>query len=192
MTPTPQAVSKMQLIVDLFPIILFFVVYSVYDSIYLATAALMGAMGVQIAIQWIKHRTVSKMLLISGGVVVLFGGATLVLREPIFIQWKPTIANWLFALAFLVSRYVGDKTLIQRMLGEAVELPVAAWRQLNWFWISSFTLLGAANIYVVYNYSEETWVRFKLASIIVFTLVSMIATAFWIWKYLPKETQSES
>jgi intracellular septation protein len=182
----------MQLLVDLFPIILFFTVYTVNGSIYMATGALMGAMVLQIGLQWFRHRTVSKMLLISGAVVLIFGGATLILRNPIFIQWKPTIANWLFAIAFLGSRYIGDKTLIQRMLGEAIEMPTAAWRQLNWIWIASFFILGAVNIYVIYNYSEETWVRFKLVSIIVFTLVSMVITAAWIWKHLPKETQNES
>ena len=182
----------MQLLVDLFPIVLFFVVYTAYGSIYLATAALMGAMALQVGLQWIRHRKVSKMLLISSIVVLLFGSATLILREPIFIQWKPTIANWLFALAFGASRYIGDKTLIHRMLGEAIDLPLTAWRQLNWMWVANFAVLGTANIYVVYNYSEETWVRFKLASIIVFTLLSMIITAFWIWKHLPKEQQNES
>lgn len=182
----------MQLLVDLFPIILFFTVYTVNGSIYLATAALMAAMVVQIAYQWFRHHTVSKMLLISSAVVLIFGSATLILRNPLFIQWKPTIANWLFALAFLGSRYIGDKTLIERMLGEAVEMPKAAWRQLNWIWIASFFVLGAANIYVIYNYSEETWVRFKLASIIVFTIISMAITAAWIFKHLPKEQQNES
>jgi intracellular septation protein len=192
MSPTFATTLNMQLLVDLFPIILFFTVYMVNGSIYLATAALMGAMVLQIAVQWFRHRTVSKMLLISGAVVILFGGATLILRNPIFIQWKPTIANWLFAAAFLGSRYIGEKTLIERMLGEAVEMPTAAWRQLNWIWIASFFLLGAINIYVIYNYSEATWVKFKLVSIIVFTVVSMLITAAWMWRHLPKETQNES
>lgn len=182
----------MQLFVDLFPVILFFAVYFLYDSIYLATAALMGALTLQIGVQWIRHRTVSKMLLISGGVALLFGGATLVLQNAIFIQWKPTIANWLFAAAFLASRYVGKQTLIQRLLGESIELPSAVWRQLNWMWIVNFFLLGAANIYVVYNYSEATWVRFKLISIIAFSLVSMVITAVWIWRHLPEQPQNES
>jgi intracellular septation protein len=192
MSPTFATTLNMQLLVDLFPIILFFTVYMVNGSIYVATAALMGAMVLQIAVQWFRHRTVSKMLLISGAVVILFGGATLILRNPIFIQWKPTIANWLFAAAFAASRYIGKKTLIERMLGEAVEMPTAAWRQLNWIWIASFFLLGAINIYVIYNYSEATWVKFKLVSIIVFTVVSMLITAAWMWKHLPKETQNES
>jgi intracellular septation protein len=192
MSPILATAQSMQLLVDLFPIILFFTVYMVNGSIYIATAALMGAMVLQIAFQWFRHRTVSKMLLISGAVVILFGGATLILRNPIFIEWKPTIANWLFAAAFIGSRYVGEKTLIERMLGEAVEMPKAAWRQLNWIWVGNFFLLGAINIYVVYNYSLATWVKFKLISIIVFTVVTMVITATWIWKHLPKEPQNES
>ena len=182
----------MQLLVDLFPIILFFAVYSIYGSIYLATGALMAAMVLQIGLQWIRHRTVSKMLLISGGVALLFGGATLILRNPIFFQWKPTIANWLFAVAFVISRYFGKATLVEKMLGEAVELPKNVWHQLNWIWVANFALLGAANLYVVYNYSEQIWVRFKLISIIASSLLAFVVTILWIWKHVPDEPQEES
>jgi intracellular septation protein len=182
----------MQLFVDLLPVILFFAVYFIYDSIYAATAALMAVLGIQIAIQWVRHRKVSKMLLISGGAAILLGGATLILQNPIFVQWKPTIANWAFAVAFVASRYIGKKTLIERMLGESIELPAAVWRQLNWMWSINFFVLGAANLYVVYNYSEETWVRFKLISIIVFSLISMVMTAIWIWRHMPEQQRNES
>ena len=192
MLANPQAYKNMQLLIDLLPIILFFAVYFIYDSIYLATAVLMAAMGLQIAVQWIRHRTVSKMLLISGGAALLLGGATLVLRDPTFVQWKPTIANWAFALAFIAARYFGDKTLLQRMMGEAVELPQNVWRQLNWIWVANFALLGAANLYVVYNYSEPTWVKFKLASIIVSMALCLLITVAWIWRHLPEQPQNES
>lgn len=182
----------MQLVVDLFPIILFFAVYSIYGSIYMATAALMVAMALQIAYQWLRHRKVSRMLLISGGAALLLGGATLILRNPIFVQWKPTIANWAFAIAFIGARYIGNKTLLERMMGEAVELPQNVWRQLNWVWVANFAALGAANLYVVYKYSEATWVRFKLASIIASTLLCFLVTIFWIWRHLPEQPQKES
>lgn len=182
----------MQLFVDLLPIILFFAVYSIYGNIYLATATLMVAMAVQIAVQWVRHRKVSKMLLISGGAALLLGGATLILRNPIFVQWKPTIANWAFAIAFISTRYVGNKTLLERMMGDSIELPVNVWRQLNWVWIANFALLGAANLYVVYNYSEATWVKFKLASIIASTLFCFVITVAWIWRHLPEQAQKES
>jgi len=182
----------MQLLVDLLPIILFFAVYSIYGNIYLATATLMAVMAAQIAIQWIRHRKISKMLLISGGAVLVLGGATLILRNPIFVQWKPTIANWAFAIAFIGARYVGDKTLLERMMGESIELPASVWRQLNWVWVANFALLGAANLYVVYHYSEAAWVKFKLYSIIASTLFCFVVTVAWIWKHLPEQPQKES
>jgi intracellular septation protein len=192
MAPDFATIQDMQLLVDFFPIVLFFAVYSIYDSIYLATGALMAAMTIQIAVQWFRHRHLNKMLLISGGVVLLFGTATLVLQDAIFIQWKPTIANWLFAVAFVASRYIGGKTLVERMLGESIPAPKSVWNQLNWIWVANFVLLGAANLYVVYNFSEAFWVKFKLASIIGFTLVTMLVTAIWVWKHLPDQPQEES
>lgn len=189
----------MQLIVDFLPIIVFFAVYKGYgtfvsaeDAIFPATAAIMIAMTIQITVQWIRKRTVNKMLLASGILVLIFGGITLALRNALFIQWKPTILNWLFALAFLASQFIGDKTLIERILGEAIELPAAIWRRLNFMWIANFSLLGAANIYVVYHYSEATWVNFKLYGMLGLTLLVGLIQGIWIARYLPDEQQSES
>ena len=187
----------MQLVVDFLPIIVFFGVYKVYgafvsaqEAMFAATAAIMVVMTVQIAVQWIRKRTVNKMLLISGILVLVFGGITLILHDALFFQWKPTILNWLFALAFLVSRFVGRQTLIERLLSEAVELPINVWRQLNWMWIGNFLLLGAANLYVVYHYSEEIWVNFKLYGMLGLTLLMAVIQGIWIARYLPDERSS--
>jgi intracellular septation protein len=169
----------MQLLFDFFPIIIFFVVFKLY-GMYAATAAIMVAMAVQISIQWIRTRTISKMLLVSGLLVGLFGGMTLVLRNPIFIQWKPTIVYALFALAFLGSQFIGDRTIVERIMGHAIQLPSRMWAQLNAIWIANFTILAITNIYVVYNYSEETWVDFKLFGTLGFTLITAVGQAVWI------------
>lgn len=169
----------MQALIDFLPIIVFFVVYQAAD-IYVATGALIVAMALQIAYQWLRTRTVNRMLLISGGLVFLFGGITLLFRNPIFIQWKPTVVNWLFAAGFLASRYIGAKTLTERLMGQAVELEPIMWRQLNLMWVGNFTFLGAANIYVVYNFSEAVWVNFKLFGMLGFTLLMVIIQVAWI------------
>ena len=169
----------MQALIDFLPIIVFFVVYQAAD-IYAATAALIVAMALQIAYQWLRTRTVNKMLLISGSLVFLFGGVTLLVREPIFIQWKPTVVNWLFAAGFFGSRYIGSKTLTERVMGHAVELDQSTWRQLNLMWVGNFTLLGAANLYVVYNYSEAVWVNFKLFGMLGITLLMVVIQVAWI------------
>lgn len=180
----------MQLLVDFFPIIVFFVAFKLY-GIYAATGAVIAAMGIQIAFQWLRERTVNKMLLTSGVLVLIFGTATLALRDPIFIQWKPTIVYALFALAFLASQFVGSKTLVERAMGHALELPSNTWRQLSWIWVGHFLVLGVANIYVVYNYSEAIWVNFKLFGTLGLTLLTVLGQAIWIAVQSPREQQEE-
>ncbi len=170
---------SMQILVDFLPIVVFFVTYKL-AGMFAATGALMAAMAVNIAFQWFREGTVSKMLLTSGALVGVFGGITLILRDPIFIQWKPTIVNWLFAGAFLGSRFVGEKTLTERMMGEAVQLDQTMWRQLNLMWVGNFLFLGIANLYVLYNFDEATWVNFKLFGMLGLTLVMALGQALWI------------
>jgi len=169
----------MQLLFDFFPLIVFFVAYLVYD-LYVATAAIMVAIALQIAYQWFRHRKVNKMLLISGALVGVFGTITLVLRNPLFIQWKVTVVNWLFATAFLSSQLFGAKTFTERLMGHAVELEPALWRQLNTLWVVNFAVLGALNLYVMYNFDEQTWVYFKTWGMIGFSLLMAVGQALWI------------
>ena len=181
----------MQVLFDFLPVIVFFVAYKLY-GMYVATAAIMVAMSIQIAIQWITKRTVNKLLLISGALVLVFGAITIALRNPLFIQWKPTIVNWLFAVAFLGSRYIGEKTLIQRMMDHAIDLPLPMWRRLNLMWIGNFAFLGGANIYVVYNFSEAAWVNFKLYGMLGLTLLMALIQGIWIARQMPEEKQRET
>ena len=169
----------MQLLFDFFPLVAFFAAYIVYD-LYVATAAIMAAIALQIAYQWLRHRKVNKMLLISGALVAVFGGITLALRNPIFIQWKVTVVNWLFAAAFLGSQLFGSKTFIERLMGHAVELDPAFWRQLNTLWVVNFSVIGALNLYVMYNYDEQTWVYFKTWGMIGLSLLMAVGQAIWI------------
>ena len=131
------------------------------------------------------------MLLISGILVAFFGGITLILRNPIFIQWKPTVVNWLFAAAFLGSRYIGTQTLTERVMGQAIELERVMWRQLNLLWVANFSFLGAANLYVVYNFDEATWVNFKLFGMLGLTLLMVLIQVLWIASRTTSKQQEE-
>lgn len=169
----------MQLLIDFFPIVVFFIVYKV-AGIYWATGAIIVAMGLQMGVQWLRQRKVSKMLLVSAALVAVLGGITLLFRNPLFIQWKPTVVNWLFAVAFLGSEFIGAKNLTERVMGHAVQLEPAMWRQLNLIWVANFAFLGAANLFVVYNFDEETWVNFKLFGMLGLTLLTAIGQGLWI------------
>jgi intracellular septation protein len=169
----------MQLLFDFFPLVAFFAAYAAFD-LYVATGTIMVAIGLQIAYQWFRHGKVNKMLLISGALVAVFGGITLVLRNPLFIQWKVTAVNWLFAAAFLGSQIFGTKTFTERMMGHAVQLEPALWRQLNTLWVLNFTVIGALNLYVMYNFDEQTWVYFKTWGMIGLSLLMAVGQAIWI------------
>lgn len=106
----------MKLLFDFLPIVLFFVAYKLAD-IYVATGVLIVATLAQVGWTWFRQRRIEKMPLITAGLVLVLGGATLALHDPIFVKWKPTVVNWLFGLAFIGSRFIGQKTLLERMMG---------------------------------------------------------------------------
>jgi intracellular septation protein len=181
------APAAMQLLFDFFPIIAFFVAYKVTDSIFVATGVIIVAVVIQTAIQWIRHRKVSTVALISAVLVLIFGGLTLLVHDKTFIQWKVTVVNWLLAAAFLASHYFGDKPLIERMMGENLSLERVLWRRLSWAWIAFFTLLGAINLYIAYNYPEAVWVNFKLFGLLGLTIVFALAQGVWLASKMPAD-----
>jgi len=168
----------MQVLFDVFPVIVFFVVY-LFSGIYAATVATMATTVLQIAYQLFSQGKVTKMLLVSGTVVGTLGGITLAVRNPLFIQWKPTVVYFLFAAVFLGSQLIGSKTVFERAMGHAVQLEPALWQRLNMIWVATFIVLGATNLYIVYHFSEKVWVYSKLGMMIFLFLVG-IAQAVWI------------
>lgn len=142
----------MKLLIDFFPILLFFIAYKL-AGIYVATAVAIAASALQVGGFWLRHRRVETMHLMTLGLLAVFGGLTLALRDPIFVMWKPTLVNWLFAVAFLGSQFIGERSLIERMMGHAITIPSPIWTRLNLMWAVFFILLGAANLFVVYVWS---------------------------------------
>jgi intracellular septation protein len=169
----------MQFLVDLLPVIAFFVAYKL-AGIFVATGVLIVGVLLQTLVSWIRHRKVSGMLLASAVLVLIFGGLTLLIRDPVFIKWKPTIVNWLFAAAFLVSEFLSGPSIVQRMLGENVALDGPSWTKLNLMWVGFFVVAGALNIFVAYRFDEATWVNFKLFGLMGLTLLFALAQGVWI------------
>jgi intracellular septation protein len=180
----------MKFLLDFFPILLFFIAYQVWD-IYVATAVAIGAALLQVGWQRLRHGRIEKMQAITLALLVLFGGLTLLLRDPVFIKWKPTVVNWLFAVAFLVSAYVGERSLLQRMMGHAVSLPDAIWHRLNWAWVVFFAAMGVLNLVVAYNFPEDVWVNFKLFGLMGLTLVFVFAQAPYLAKHMEQEAPAK-
>ena len=142
----------MKFLIDFFPVLLFFIAYKVW-GIYVATGVAIAAAAAQVGWDWWRHHRIENMHLITLGLLVVFGGMTIALKDPIFVMWKPTLVNWLFAGAFLLSTPLTGKPLIERMMSHAIEVPPAIWARLNLIWVLFFIVSGLANLYVVYFYS---------------------------------------
>src|ERR1700730_9842842 len=179
----PPRPYDMKFLFDLFPILLFFVAFKIW-GIYTATAVAIVATLVQIAWVAFRHRKVDPMLWVSLGVVVVFGGATLVLHNDTFIKWKPTALYWLFAGALIVSQVGFGKNLIEAMMGKQIVLPHRVWGQLNLAWAVFFAILGVVNLFVAFNYTTDQWVNFKLFGATGCLGVFIVAQSLW----LPRST----
>ena len=173
----------MKFFFDLFPVALFFVAFKL-AGIYAATAVAIAASLLQVG--WLKFRRqkVHPMLWASLGIIVVFGGATLLLQNETFIKWKPTVLYWLFGVALVVSASVFRRNLIRLMLSEQVQLPEHLWTRLNWSWVAFFAFMGAANLSVAYNYPTDLWVDFKLFGGTGLMVVFVVVQSLFLAKYV--------
>ena len=183
---------------DFVPVLLFVVVYYTVKgsqpdvALYYATAALMISVTLQIIAMRVLARPITQTLKITFWVSIVLGGLTLLLRDKTFIQWKPTIVNWVFAVALIASQYIGQRNLLERALGEQLKLPAVVWRRLNYAWATGFALLGALNLYVVYHFSEAFWVNFKFLGIFGITFLYAMATIFYLHRRGHLDIQEDS
>ena len=166
---------------DLFPIILFFIAFKIYD-IFIATAVAIVATLLQIIYVYFKDKKVEKVLLFNGVMITFLGGLTILLQNKMFIMWKPSVLYWCFALILLFSNVFLKKNLVQMALGKQVELKNKFWNVINWYTSIFFVLLGFINLYVAYNFSEDTWVNFKLFGITGLLFIYMIFLGLYISK----------
>jgi len=181
----------MKFLYDLFPLLLFFAAFKLYD-IYVATAVAIVASFVQVGGFWLRHRRFETMHLVTLGVIVVFGGLTLILRDDTFIKWKPTLVYWILAAIVLGSQAVGRKTAIERLLGNQLTLPPHVWTRLNLSWGIFFVALGALNLYVAFYYAreldaaarQEIWVQFKVFWLLGLTLAFTVVQALFMARHI--------
>jgi intracellular septation protein len=213
----------MKQLLDFLPIALFFIIFKFYldlpdeliigindllpmmaltpgesgDAIYLATLIAIVATLIQVALSALIVKKVEKMPIITLVLLIVFGGATLALKDPVFIQWKPTAINWLFAFVFLASQFIGDKPLVQRMMSQALDIDDASiWAKLNLAWVGFFVVSGLANVLVApaidplnLGFSLDTWVEFKLFGLLGLTLVFVVAQAFYLARFISTDNK---
>ncbi len=211
----------MKLLFDFFPIILFFISYyqahflidntfigqlinpdkpDFINATIVATAVAIIASFIQVGYNWFSQHKLEKMHLFSLVLISVLGGITIMLGNPAFIQWKPTVLNWLFAIVFFGSQFMGNKPLIQRAMDKQIELPAAIWKRLNFAWVIFFFISGAANLYVAFYYHTErlasvrmdTWVNFKLFGLMGLTIAFVILQAIYLARFIPQDYDETS
>jgi len=174
----------MNLLFEFLPLILFLGAFF-YKGIYFALVVLMIAMPIGLLVKYVRTQSFDKMYFWSTILLLVAGALTLYFRNPLFLYWKPTVFYWAVAAVFLGSNWVGDVPLVQRFFGLMDGMPLeritkAQWNKMNFVWVLFFIAAGALNIYVAYNFSQETWVKFKVFGLMALTFVFMLAQTFWI------------
>ncbi len=198
-TPRPDAANSLRrMLLELGPLAAFFFTYVLWDRIFppaaplapgdlapglmAATVVLMVAVVVSLGLSYRWERRVPLMPLVTAVMVLVFGGLTIALRDPVFIKLKPTIVNGLFAAALFVGLAFG-KSFLQPLLGHAFQITPRGWRVLTWRWAFFFIFLGLLNEFVWRSFSEEFWVSFKAWGMFPITLVFAIAQLPLIQRY---------
>lgn len=175
----------MKFLYDLLPVILFFISYKIYD-IFIATGIAIIATLLQVLYDYIKNKKIDKMLLFNGATITILGGLTIIFQDKTFIMWKPSVLYWLFAAVLFISNYFFNKNLIKLAMGKKIELEDSYWNNLNNATGLFFIMLGFINLYVAYNYEEDTWVNFKLFGITGILFIYIIFLTIYISKVSKK------
>ncbi len=188
----------MKLVFDLFPLILFFVAYRAFD-IFVATGVAMVAVVAQVAWLRIRKHKIEAMHIISLVVIVVFGGATIVTENEVFIRWKPTILYWCFSVILFASQYALGKPAIQYVMGSQMELPDHVWRKMNLSFAVFTLVMGILNIYVAFFYGSDLapavqrdhWVNFKVFGTMILTFLFVIGLMLSLSKYFNVEQDED-
>lgn len=177
----------LNIIYEFLLVIIFFVTFKFYD-IYAATITIMVGAALQLLVTRFYKGKYDKKQVIILVILFLFGGMTLYFHNPIFIKWKPTVVFWMLGAVFLVSQFMGKKTLTQRMLAHALEgksmVPDVVWKRLNLAWAIFFLLLGLVNVFVAYYFSTDSWVNFKLYGVLSALLLFGFLQSLFLTRYM--------
>lgn len=177
--------SWLNLVVDFGPLLVFFLAYRHFspegdgNSIATVTAVIKGTIAFMVATvaalvvsKW-RLGHVSPMLWLTTVLILGFGALTVVFRNAIFIQLKPTAVYLMFSAVLFFGLWRG-KAMLKYLLQTAFEgLDDAGWMILsrNWAWF--FLVLAVLNTVLVYTVSFDTWLQAKLWG---FTVLSFLFT----------------
>jgi intracellular septation protein len=196
-TAEPHRLNPLvKLALELGPLVLFFLSNAYADRfgfaenrrIFAATGLFIAATLVALAVHYLLVRKLPIMPLVSGVVVVVFGGLTLFLQDEVFIKLKPTIVNALFGLTLLGGLYY-RKPLLQIVLDSMFDLTEEGWRKLTVRWALFFFVLAALNEIVWRTQTTDFWVSFKVFGIMPLTVAFALAQTPLLMRHEVKKAE---
>lgn len=162
-----------KLAIELGPLLVFFGTNGM-AGIYAGTAAFMAATLLSLAVAWLRYHKVPVMPLVSGVIVLVFGGLTLYLRDETFIKLKPTIVYSMFAV-LLAAGLLMKKPMLELLLGPVFNLTEEGWRKLTLRWALFFVAMAVLNELIWRNVSTDAWVSFKAFGFLPLTFLFALA-----------------
>lgn len=200
----PLLAATVKQFIDFIPLILFFIVYKLdprtvelagqafeLGGIFSATAVLIVSSVVVYGILFLMQRKLEKGQWLTLAACLLFGGMTLAFHSETFLKWKAPVVNWLFALGFAGSHFIGDKVLIQRIMGHAITLPPLIWTRLNLAWVAFFVFSGCANLFVAFTF-HDIWVDFKVFGSLGMTVLFLVAQGVYLARHIHDDAPQQS
>jgi len=186
----------MQVVADFFPLIVFFAAYK-WGGIFVATGVAIAASVAQIL--WFRwKRKLTAVHWMSFAIIVVFGGATLLLHDENFIKWKPTVLYWAFALVLAGGKLIFRRDLISGVLRN-LALPAPVWTRVTWAWAAFLALMGVLNLYVAFLWCDpdtaactSTWVNFKVWGATGLCLLFAVAQAMFLARHMTDENPSQT
>ena len=169
--------------IDMLPALLFLGALFLRD-IYVATGVLMASLVLLAAYHWWRDGKPHKLHTFSAAAVLVLGGLTLFVHDASFVKYKTTVVNGVISLLFLGSHVIGDKVLLQRIPQQALVMPDAIWRRVNFAWAGFFASIALLNLYVMHNFDDRAWGLFKTFGVTVLMFVFMLAHLPFVARYL--------
>ena len=181
----------MKQLFDFVPGVFFVITLFVFD-IYTATAVLMISITLQLVILKLLQKSITKLQWFAFVTIIGFGTATLILRDPDFIKWKPTIINWVFAVVLLIGPKIFKRNFIQEMMQEQITLHLDVWKKLNYLWALFFGVIGVLNILIAKNFPEKIWAIFKVFGILGLMILFVVAQSIYLSRFIENKSDEKS
>jgi intracellular septation protein len=189
-TNKPIKIKKFMLktIIELFPVVFFFAAFKLTNDMFKATAVAIVCAVLQVGLMKWQKIQIKPIHWFSAGLVIILGGISIYVHNPMFLKWKFSVLEWCLGAAILIGQFAFNKNMLKLLLGQELTLPDGVWKKLGLMWAAFFIFLGILNIYIAYQYDDAVWVNFKTYGSLGLTMAFMLVQSLWISRHMQDDT----